>query len=250
MKNRPETSLIIDKAQLKEAKSLRNQSISNAVSLEKGKNQENMILHVVWSDGKYEVGLGKPGKEAKESRTNINPNDMWPFVRAKSGQYVVESATFKNVFKELEHMHAKSKYALELLACLLARSALMLDHEMVDGKVAYNPPKDVIDEIKKDIPTAYKISLEAFMHYLDAIALNEDVKYKTKGDLRGKPYGNQAGRPNNLMTCAHLIAVLLGRAELVDFAYGFSTMRGVSGLSLGRAKKYFPMLAGEEKEEE
>jgi hypothetical protein len=95
----------------------------------------------------------------------------------------------------------------------------------------------------------YGVPLEVFLRYIDTIALNEEVKYHTKGIARGKPYGKGAGRENNLLTCARLIAVLLKRESLVDFADGFSRNRGVSTLSLSRARELFPMLNEPEKDE-
>ena len=125
----------------------------------------------------------------------------------------------------------------------------MLDHVVRNGHIAYEPPAEILAEIKKDIPAAYGVPMEVFLQYLEAIALNEDVKYRTKGELRGKPYGPGSGRMNNLSSCAHLIAVLLERADLVDYAYGYSQMRGVSPLTFKRALEHFPLL-GEIKNED
>jgi hypothetical protein len=241
--------LSIDKESLKLGKELRKKSIEKAIGLEIGPSQDARVLHPVWNGNGYEVGLGKPGKEAITTRSRVNKNDMWPYVRSDAG-VISKDATFRMIFKELEHMHNKSRYALELLACLLVRDAYLLDHKEVDGKIIYSPPQAIVDEISKDIPQIFGIPLEAFLRYLDAIALNEDVKYYTLGEDRGKAYGTSAGRPNNLLTCAYLIAVLLGRAELVDFAYGFSRMKGVSAIPLKKAKECFPLLSIKEKDED
>ena len=125
----------------------------------------------------------------------------------------------------------------------------MLDHVEREGLIIYEPPVKVLNEIIKDIPTAYGVPIEVFLQYLEAIALNEDVKYATKGQLRGKPYGPGAGRMNNLSSCAHLIAVLLERADLIDYAYGYSQMRGVSPLTFKRALEYFPLLGNVENDD-
>jgi len=60
--------------------------------------------------------------------------------------------------------------------------------------------------------------------------------------MNGKPYGKTAGRPNNLLTCAHLISVLLGRASIVGFATGFAKQRGVSALQPKQLASCFPLL--------
>ncbi|MBI2038977.1 MAG: hypothetical protein HYT22_01690 [Candidatus Niyogibacteria bacterium] len=194
---------------------------------------------MLWSGDGYEVGAGKPGKETE--RKNPNPFDMWPFIR-KGGAFEEKSASFGDIFHELEHMSNKSKYSLELLGCLLARSALMLDHKIKNDRVIYVPNETVLGEIKKDIPSMFSVPLEVFLQYLEMIALNEDVKYQKNLNMKGKPYSKSAGRPNNLLTCVHLIAVLLGKASIVDFAYGFAQQRGVSAIKVSQLSSCFPFL--------
>jgi len=239
MSKKLETILQLNPKEIKEAKVLRLKSIDDAVLLSGGPSRENMTYHVLWSGDGYEVGVGKPGKETE--RKNPNPYDMWPFVR-REGVFEEKSASFGDIFHELEHMSNKSKYSLELLGCLLARSALMLDHKIVGDKVIYNPSRTILDEISKDISSMFKIPLAVFLQYLEAIALNEDVKYQKNLNSKGKSYSKSAGRPNNLLTCVHLIAVLLGKAGIVDFAYGFAQQRGVSAIKLSQLPSCFPLL--------
>ncbi|MDP2630099.1 MAG: hypothetical protein Q8P56_01705 [Candidatus Uhrbacteria bacterium] len=234
--------LQLDPGQTKEAKALRTKSIDDAVLLPGGPSREKMKHHVLWSGHGYEVGVGKPGKETVTKNViNPNVNDMWPFIQ-KDNIFEDKSASFDDIFYELEHMGNRSRYSLELLGCLLARSAFMLDHEIIDGKVVYVPPKVVMDEISKDITTMFKVPLGVFLQYLEAIALNEDVKYQRRLNTKGKPYAKAAGRPNNLLTCAHLIAVLLGKTSVVGFATGFAKKRGVSPLDVKQLTGCFPML--------
>lgn len=231
--------LQLDPAEIKAAKSLRAKSIDDAVLLPGGPSRSDMVHHVLWSGHGYEVGVGKPGKETE--RKNPNIYDMWPFIR-KDGVFDERSASFGDIFHELEHMSNKSKYSLELLGCLLARSALMLDHKIENNKVLYAPSEVVLEEIKKDISTMFGMPLEVFLQYLEMIALNEDVKYQKNLNTKGKAYGKSAGRPNNLLTCSHLIAVLLGKAGIVDFAYGFAQQRGVSAIKVTQLPSCFPLL--------
>jgi len=232
--------LQLDPAEIKAAKVLRTKSIEDAVLLPGGLSRSEMLHHVLWSGHGYEVGVGKPGKETE--RKNPNPFDMWPFIR-KGGVFEEKSASFGDIFHELEHMSNKSRYSLELLGCLLARSALMLDHKSEDDKVVYVPSEIVLAEITKDISSMFNVPLEVFLQYLETIALNEDVKYQKNLNTKGKTYSKSAGRPNNLLTCAHLIAVLLGKASIVDFAYGFAQQRGVSAIKVTQLPSCFPMLA-------
>lgn len=234
-------SLVIHKENVKAGKLLRKKSIQDAIVWPTGPSQTDRALHPIWRWEDFEVGAGKPGKEAKEGRALLNANDMWPYVK-KNGTFPTDDATFANIFREFEHMEKKSVHSLELLGSLLVRSAYMLDHEQTDTDIKYVPPQDIIDEISADIPVAYGLPLSVFLQYIDTIALNEDVKYYTKGLDRGRPYGTGAGRQNNLLTCARLIAVLLKRESLVDFADGFSRNRGVSAMSFARSKECFPYL--------
>lgn len=235
--------LAIDKNAIKLAKSLRAKSIDDAVLLSEGPSRNKMHYHILWQGDGYEVGVGKPGKETVTKNViNPNINDMWPFIR-KDGVYDEKSASFDDIFYELEHMRNRSRHSLELLGCLLARSAYMLDHDVVDQKVVYVPPKIVMDEISKDISTMFKVPLVVFLQYLEAIALNEDVKYQKRLNMKGKPYAKAAGRPNNLLTCAHLIAVLLQKTSVVGFATGFAKKRGVSPLDAEQLMGCFPLLA-------
>lgn len=231
--------LQLDPVEIKAAKALRAKSIDDVVALSGGPSRSEMNYHVLWSGHGYEVGVGKPGKETE--RKNPNVYDMWPFIR-KDGIFDEKSASFGDIFHELEHMSNKSKYSLELLGCLLARSALMLDHKIENDKVTYTPNEEILDEIKKDISSMFHVPLEVFLQYLEMIALNEDVKYQKNLNTKGKAYGKSAGRPNNLLTCAHLIAVLLGKAGIVDFAYGFAQQRGVSAIKVTQLPSCFPFF--------
>lgn len=236
------SSLAINKTEVKEAKAIRQKSIDDAVMLSTGPSRKEMDLHVLWNGMGYEVGVGKPGKETERSKAvNPNLNDMWPYIR-KGQVFEEKSATFDDIFRELEHMGNQSPHALELLGCILIRSAFMLDHKIVEDRVVYVPPEDVIKEIEKHIASMFNVPLVVFLQYLDAIALNEDVKYQRRLNGSGKPYSKDAGRPNNLLTCAHLISVLLGRGSMVTFATGFAKQRGVSALKGKNLASYFPYL--------
>lgn len=242
-------SLVIHKEELVAGKLLRAKSIQDAIAWPTGPSQIERALHPIWKWQDFEVGAGKPGKEAKEGRALPNSNDMWPYVR-KDGSFPTNDATFSNIFREFEKMEKKSVHSLELLGSLLVRSAYMLDHIQTETDIEYAPPEDIVEEISKEIPNAFGIPLIVFLQYIDTIALNEDVKYYTKGTDRGKPYTTGAGRQNNLLTCARLIAVLLNRESIVEFADGFSRNRGVSAMSFARSKECFPYLNENAKDKE
>ena len=130
--------------------------------------------------------------------------------------------------------------ALELLACLFYRAAFMLDHEELEpGCWRYSPPDNVLNEIESSVPEMAGFPTRVFLHLVEMIALNEDVKYRTLG----KNIQSGTGRTNNLSTCAHIRAYLLGRVSLVELLGAFARQPpGVAPLTQTAARELFPML--------
>ncbi len=222
--------------------------IEESIGWENGK-EKNMIFYCIWENGKYSVALGKPGKEAateydrckyKSGKIGNNPNDMCPVIRI-DGKRLEKNSTFTDVFNEFQKLGKENEDSLDLIACLLFRSAFMIDHKEVrSGVWRYCPPVEIISMITANTPTALDVPTEVFLHYLDALAWNEDTKYFTLGyDI----IKNNTGRINNLLTCVNIIGVMLGRISLVSFAGSFSRPpSGVSAISRKRAKEVFPYL--------
>lgn len=171
--------------------------------------------HGIWEDDTFKVALGKPGKEAAPEESGykgvLNPNDMRPDL-FKNGTNMNLAATFGDVVHDLEGVAKVEKYCVELLGVLFFRSAFLLDHmpvELPDGKVVYRyrPNPEVIEYIAQRIPSIYDVPPMVFLQYLDAIALNEDVKYHTKGKNLSK---EKTGGNNNYRTYVMIIAVITG----------------------------------------
>lgn len=176
---------------------------------------ENRNYYTLWENADYRISLGKPGKEAgSEYKGTTNPSDMRPTIFYK-GVEIQKPATFKDIVRDLEEVGKAHQYALELLGCLLFRSAFLLDHMKVDSSdveiYRYYPNVKVVNKISELVPIIYDVPTEVFLHYLDAIALNEDVKYDFLGyDLSKK---NVGGR-NNMLTYVNLVAVISGKKAL------------------------------------
>jgi len=222
-------------------------SINEAASWPRGRDADNKISTIIFKSAEYEVRLSKPGKEAgpeydrahyQDGHYGNNPNDMRPEITYKNA-LIEKNATFTDIFVELQKIHLQSIEGIRILACLLARSAYMADHvEITPGIWRYQPPKDAIERLTSLIPDAYEVPIEIFLHYLEALALNEDTKYHTLGyDIK-----KGIGRKNNLLTCVHVIAVLLGEASLAKFAGQFARGSGISALPLIRLVEMFPEL--------
>jgi len=226
-------------------------SIKEAISWPSSGDLENKYRTKIFQLDEFEVYLSKPGKEAaadymsakyKDNRRGNNPNDMRPEI-VINGSLKEKNASFVNIFEELQKIHLLSIDGVRLIACLLTRSAYMADHiEVQPGVFRYYPQQDLLNRLKVLIPEAYDVPIEVFLHYLEALALNEDVKYHTLGyDI-----SSGIGRKNNLLTCVNIIGVLLGEVGIAKFAGNFARPPvGISAISLKKAYEIFPELIDE-----
>jgi len=227
--------------------------IDEAISWKGSANREDLIYHDLWAskDGKYNVKLGKFGKEYhlttikhKDGTVGNNPNDMHPTVYV-DGVIRDFDGSFDHVFNFFQEVSEKSKDALRILGCLVFRNSLLLDHKLVNDEngissYRYQPSEDAISFISERFPLYDGIPIEAYLHYMEAIAWNEDVKYYTLGyDV----FKQGTGRTNNMKTYANLIAVLLGKASFVKLCSSFSRPPvGVSPITNNAALEAFPEL--------
>lgn len=230
----------------------REDRINEAVAWNSGDNN-NLEYHTIFSEGEYSIRLGKPGKEAsptynmckyKDGHKGNNPNDMRPTIFKNGILQENQVASFTEIFNELQKLGREDEYSLELIACLLFRSAYMIDHiENPDGVWRYSIPEEIINKISEKLPLADNIPTKVFLHFLDALAWNEDVKYKTLGfEIK-----DGTGRKNNLLTCVNLIGVLLNRVSISKFAGSFSRPPiGISAISNKEAFHIFPLLVSQE----
>lgn len=204
----------------------------------------NYDYHIAWQsqDGRYKVGVGKYGKEYylqsitwKDGHKGNNPNDMRPTVWVDGAEMEFDGS-FDHVFNFFQQVSHADTRALEILGCLMFRNAYLLDH---DEELNYRPSQEAIDYINSVIPEYEGISVEAYLHYLEMIAWNEDVKYHTLGyDVH-----TGTGRRNNMLTYAHIIAILLGKGSLSKLCSSFSRPPvGVSPIPQGLAKEVFTDL--------
>lgn len=210
-----------------------------------GKTEKGIFeYHVIWEseDAKYKVGVGKFGKEYylqtiswKDGHKGNNPNDMRPTVWV-DGNEIEFDGSFDHVFNFFQYVSHIDTRALEILGCLMFRNAYLLDH---DEELVYKPSSEALDYISSVIPEYEGISVEAYLHYMEMIAWNEDVKYHTLGyDVH-----SGIGRKNNMLTYAHIIAILLGKGSLSKLCSQFSRPPvGVSPIAQSLAKEVFADL--------
>lgn len=224
------------------------ESVNYAISLQGCTTNGEFIYHDLWEspDGEFKVSLGKYGKEFYLNTLNYadghkgnNPNDMKPslFVDGKRND---EFASFDSIFAFFEYVNKNGNdRALELLGSIVFRNAYLEDHVVSKDSYMYNPPMDAIKEIESIMDNYNGISIEAFIHYLDAIGYNEEVKYYGLGyNFKGG-----IGRKNNMLTYANIIAVLMGKASFYKLCGSFSRPPiGVSPITIQNAMEAFPEL--------
>ncbi len=226
--------------------------VNEALSWPSG-TQENLLYTTIWERENYSIRLGKPGKEAapdydrckfRDGHKGNNPNDMRPSIFRNGTLVDKHIASFVQIFDEIQKLsESGSESALRLIGPLLFRAAYLVDHREIEtGKWRYEPPVEVLAELHRILPLAEGIPIEVFLHFLDALAWNEDVKYHTLGyDIR-----TGTGRRNNLLTCVNLIGVLLNDVRVSKFAGNFGRPPvGISTISNVEAYRVFPALAPE-----
>jgi len=240
--------LKFNKKEIRLAGSKRLDQVAEAIAWKSGKDQEHKVCHEIWSgeDG-YSIKLCKPGKEAasgysrarfKDGTKGRNKNDMTPTI-FKDGKAINRFATFVDINDEIQIVHDKDRESVILIGCLFFRNAYVLDHTESGGIWRYDPPKEVVEVISKKISTMYGIPTKAFLHYLEALAWNEDVKYHTLGYDVSK----DTGRRNNLMTALNTIGVFIGEVPLSKYAGSFGRPpAGISAISKKRALEIFDYL--------
>lgn len=233
------------------ARPRRIEALKEAFNFESGPDQQHRKITELYSLYEYVVAVAKPGKEAApdykscrhyitHEKTN-NPNDMLPLI-LKKNKSVDKNLTFGDMFERVEKLMHSDLFGLEILGMLLFRAAFMIDHKKdKNGNWRYNPPKEIIDIIEKRIPNVSDIPVKVFLHYLEVLSLNEDVKVSTLGytDLKF-----DYGRINTLLTFVHLIAVLLTRRSLSKFAGTFARPpSGMAPIPKTKAYEAFPLLS-------
>ena len=152
--------------------------IQEALNFERG-NREYPIKHVISTiDRDVEVFFLKPGKEAFRE-INIRPNDMTPQVSD-----LFTGFSFEDIWKYLLKISIVRNSEFKQILKLIYRLAYHIDHLEIDNKIRYCPQDALltyIENINNSIRTVYNdYRLKEFLHFLDLLGWNEDVKYHTQ----------------------------------------------------------------------
>lgn len=206
----------------------RQANIQEALSWPKGGSASRPLHVSVFKQGRFEVRLGKPGKEAEWAR-KPNLDDMWPNL-LQDGKNLDVGPAFSDIISLIETtLDAESR---ALLGALFVRMAFMLDHEL-DGDFYRFPFASNVE-----LPRFRPVPAQVYLAYIDAIGWNEDVKY------RGYHARNaEVGRVNNMLSLANFIAIGLGRAGLGSMLRDVKQRNGLAPISLENAIEAFPLLS-------
>jgi len=183
----------------------RSKRILEAISWESG-TLDNPVKHVVTIlPNNVEVYFLKPGKEVANVR-RPNPYDMTPLV-GRDGYRL----KFEDIWSYLSKIALVDFNSFKAVLTLIYRNAYMLDHvEKNGGIIRYEPNKDIMgcinsinDQINNALGSVEPFGLLEFLHFLDILGWNEDMKYHVENSqptFSGK-YSFNTGRINTLLTC-------------------------------------------------
>lgn len=188
----------------------RTKRIEEAIAFKSG-TIKNRKKHLISSlpNGKESYFL-KPGKETLRKVPNVY--DMLPNVGV-NGISETESWAFEKIWEYLLKISIISQSTFKKVLVLLYRNCFLLDHqEIKKGKFRYLPSKEISDYINniekfvlkdgfRDKFKTKEIGLFEFLHFVDLLAWNEDVKYHI---VNGQPdfvkYDKKVGRINTILT--------------------------------------------------
>ena len=201
--------------------------IAEAIAFESGtiKNPMRTLISVL-PNGK-ESYFFKPGKETQRATPNIH--DMFPNV-GSNGISETKSWGFEKIWEYLIKISIISQSTFKKVLVLLYRNCFLLDHqEIEEGKFRYLPSKEISDYINNleafvlkdgfmDKFKTKEIGLLEYLHFIDLLGWNEDVKYHIVG---GKPdfkiYDKKVGRVNTILSV--ISAPLLISNFILDIIY-------------------------------
>jgi len=190
--------------------------IAEAIAFKSGTidNPKKTVISVL-PNGKESYFL-KPGKETLRAKPNIH--DMFPNV-GSNNRSETDGYTFEIMWEYLIKISIINQITFKKILVLLYRLCFLLDHEEIKrGKLRYSPSKDLsdyIDKIDFSLRDGFKdkfkteeIGLWEYLHFIDLIGWNEDVKYHIKNSTPNfETVNKKTGRVNTILSiiCAPLM---------------------------------------------
>ncbi|MBA7635821.1 hypothetical protein ES703_43425 [subsurface metagenome] len=217
-------------------------------------------LLITKTDEGEEMFIQYPGKESTRGEDKRRPWDFFPRMR-KGNRFSADldfQAIWDILFQALEPLKTESKELSSILATIFYRMAFMNDHvidtkslktrvrylsydnagqeraveekiELVNPWYRYSPNKEIINRISKIVTQWGDMSLEAFLHYNDLLAWNEDCKYfYRKQQARPSEWIRETGRVNTLLTHVSIIGYVSGGIRFSEVCVKFARGKGVA----------------------
>lgn len=200
------------------------------------------------------VYIQYPGKESIREGLNYRPWDFRPKLEMRNG-LMAPDLSFTMVWSDLQRIAERDFDALPVIATLMFRMAMMVDHAFVDSDyqsqyiynhnvlepepgpevrlpyLRYTPPNITVDLLQKRLGHIGGVSVEAYLLQNEYIAQNEDCKYYYRGEFaEGRRWNGWMGRVNTLMTHLSVISVLLGIQDYSSISDVIESGTGVAPL--------------------
>ena len=217
-------------------------------------------LLITKTDKDEEVFIQYPGKESARSEDKRRPWDFFPRIRKndKFGPDLDFQAIWDILFEALEPLIDKKQEWAAMLATIFYRMAFMNDHvigtkplstevrylsyddssqqsvveektEVVNPWYLYSPKKEILDRIAEIVPLWGGMSFEAFLHYNDLLAWNEDCKYFYRMQQTDPSrWIRETGRVNTLLTHVSIIGYVSGEIRFSEVCVKFARGKGVA----------------------
>ncbi|OGU13013.1 MAG: hypothetical protein A2X61_10550 [Ignavibacteria bacterium GWB2_35_12] len=188
--------------------------ISEAILFKLGtKYKPKKTLITTLFNGK-EVYFMKPGKEV--FRENPNIHDMYPCI-GKNGNNEVEGFAFDDIWEYLIKISIINQLTFKKVLTIIYRLCYFFDHTIIEqNKIRYNPNEKLTDylfkldfSLKDGFADKFKkeeLGLFEFLHFIDLLGWNEDVKYNT---IDSKPFIGKNKRTGRVNTILSIISVPL-----------------------------------------
>lgn len=189
---------------------LRKQRVAEAIAFKGGtiENPEKIIISAL-PNGK-ESYFYKPGKETQRTVPNIH--DMFPNV-GSNNKSETDGFSFELIWEYIIKISIINQLTFKKVLVLLYRLCFFLDHKEIEkSKIRYFPSPEIFDYISKmdfALKDGFKdkfkkdeIGLLEFLHFIDLLGWNEDVKYHIKNaepDFEDKSKKN-VGRTNTIIS--------------------------------------------------
>jgi hypothetical protein len=184
--------------------------ISEAVSFISGTKEVPCKTVISVMGNNKEASFFKPGKEAFRGSPNIN--DMYPYIGdINIEKNEVGGYKFDDIWEYLLKISIINQLTFQKVLIIIYRICYFYDHKLNNNKqLRYSPDSELLDYIYKldfslkdgfiDKFKNEEIGFIEFLHFIDLLGWNEDVKYNTNGTEPFIGNNKRTGRVNTILS--------------------------------------------------